>query len=542
MGVDPLEGQPALAGREQGEQDVAAQVHVVRVVRRRAHEPLVVGAIPGRDGLDVRHERPRPEAVPREPDGRVEGRRVREREDGLLGQFPRLQQDGRQVRPRPLARHRGDGGTDVRPAVELEAPQDLVVRVERDEFGRARPADVRDRRDAVVAEERQPAPGQARVGDAEERREHLVRAGGEVEVRLGTAFPQLGRQFAFPIREAELVDRSAVDGARVGIARVPVRHLPPARDERRRLDVQSVAEPRPDGVVLAVERLEARDDAERGIDGAGGVLQHAEEAQRARAGLPRDLLVVLPLADEVRAPVTADVERLRVLEARAAVVRPDVEEPEVGHLVHERRQHLGVVLADAGVRERHRVARLEGAERVIDARSAQHRVAGEELLGDRTRLEREQPGHEAVRAGQRGVSLENGEVGREVVGGVEPPVERRAHELVQRRAVRVEHRVRLALWPGFESHRVGEGVDLDVGVSPRGELADVRLRIERVLDPRFLREEDVVAGTVPREGGRDRGASLEIAEFAIAGGVEEPRRRRVQHPAAGAGETAGPVG
>ena len=72
VGVHALDVQRALLRRGQREEHVAAEVHVVRVVRRRAHEVFVVRALARRDRLDVRHERPRPEPVPREPDGGVE--------------------------------------------------------------------------------------------------------------------------------------------------------------------------------------------------------------------------------------------------------------------------------------------------------------------------------------------------------------------------------------------------------------------------------------------------------------------------------------
>ncbi len=214
---------------------------------------------------------------------------------------------------------------------------------------------------------------------------------------------------------------------------------------------------------------------------------------------------------------------------------------EVRDLAHERRHHLRVVLAHARMRQRHREARLERPERVIDARAAQHRVTREELLGDGTRLEREQPGHEAVRPRQGRVPLENREIGRQVIGGIEARVERRAHELIQGGAVRVEHRVRLPLGAGLETHGVGEGVDLDVREAPGGELADVGLGIEPLLDPPLLGQEEVVARAVPREGRRDRHAALEGTKIAASRDVEQVGRRPVQHVSARAGETAGAV-
>ena len=135
----------------QREQHVAAQVDVVRVVGRRAHEVFVVRALGRRDGLDVRHERPRPQAVPREADGGVERGGVREREDGLFGERPRVGKTGPKVGARPSVGHPGDGGTNVEACVELHPPEDFVIDVEGHELRRAGAADVGERPHAVVA-------------------------------------------------------------------------------------------------------------------------------------------------------------------------------------------------------------------------------------------------------------------------------------------------------------------------------------------------------------------------------------------------------
>ena len=334
-----------------------------------------------------------------------------------------------------------------------------------------------------------------------------------------------------------LKHRPAVDRVRVGVARVGVGHRPAARDEGVRLHLDAVAEAAPQRVVLAHERLEARDDAEAGRHGAGGVAERAEELERVLARDAGDGGVVAPLAHHVGAAVAADVERRRVLEPRAAVVGPDRQEPEVGDLLEQRPDHLGVVIADERVGQRHRVARPERPERMVHARAAQHRVPGEELLGHRPRLEAEQARDEAVRARQRGVPLEEREVGRQVVGRIQAAVERRVDELIERRAVGVEHRVDLALGSRLEPHGVGEAVHLDVGVARFGEPPHVGVGIEAALDARLLRQEDVVAGAVPAE----RRLQLERAPCRqrligqdvehVGGGAEQAGRGRRLQPA-----------
>ncbi len=136
---------------------------------------------------------------------------------------------------------------------------------------------------------------------------------------------------------------------------------------------------------------------------------------------------------------------------------------------------------------------------MVHARAAQHRVSGEELLGHRPRLEAEQAGDEAVGAGQGGVPLEEREVRRQVVGRIEAAVQRGVDELIERGAVRVEHRVDLALGARLEPHGIGEAVHLDVGVARVSEASHVGVGIEAALDAGFLRQEDVVAGAVPSE-------------------------------------------
>ncbi len=257
-------------------------------------------------------------------------------------------------------------------------------------------------------------PGERR---ADQRLE--VAEGGEVVEEIGPAPPpgQLGRSLAFLGRERVVVERA--QDLLVLVRRVRVVVLPARSQQRVDLDVDPVAKQRPEVFALAVERLQPGDDPEPGMDLAGRVAQDAVVARHVLGRQPGDLVVVLPLPDQVGPAVAADVERLGVLEPGAAVVGPDGHEGQLGRLAHEVRDQLRVMGPGRRVGQGQREAGLEAAEGVVDPRSAQCGVAAEELLGHRARLEREQARRQAVLHGQLDVLLEPGQVGIQVSLGID---------------------------------------------------------------------------------------------------------------------------
>lgn len=171
------------------------------------------------------------------------------------------------------------------------------------------------------------------------------------------------------------------------ILRMRVGQRVAAHQERRRLVGDVRAHAGLDVVVLHLERLDAEDDVEVGVQRRRGVAQVVQEARDALARGLGDLLVAAPLADHVGPAIAADVERRGVLEARAAVVGPDREVRKVGHAPQQPLQGLAEVAARDRVILREGVARQPGAERMVDARTAERGILLEEPLGEGARLE-----------------------------------------------------------------------------------------------------------------------------------------------------------
>ena len=136
---------------------------------------------------------------------------------------------------------------------------------------------------------------------------------------------------------------------------------------RRDPEIEPFGQAVEDERLLVREGEEIEEQAEVGPGLGGRVAQGPEIAEDVLRGGLGDGLVGFPLPDEIGPAVAAGVEAGRVLEARAAVVRPEIDVAELGDLAHQPPHELGVVPADGGMGQGQRETGTIAPERVVDA-------------------------------------------------------------------------------------------------------------------------------------------------------------------------------
>jgi len=135
---------------------------------------------------------------------------------------------------------------------------------------------------------------------------------------------------------------------------------------------------------------------------------------------------------------------------------------------------------------------MPAANGVIHARSPQHGVALEKVIGHRTRLETDQSRSKAVLLRQLRIRLQEVQVCLEIIVIIVSIVQLAGDKLIQRRAIGVEPVKQFSLRAPFERDGHREAVDFDMRKTKACKTADVLVAIEIADSPPVLGEEHII--------------------------------------------------
>jgi hypothetical protein len=211
-----------------------------------------------------------------------------------------------------------------------------------------------------------------------------------------------------------------------------------------------------------------------------------------------------------------------VLEAGAAVIRPDRHVAEIGHGADELADGGAVVFDGDGVILGEGVARQARAERMVDAGAAERGVFLKKPLGHRAWLKHAHARAQAVAAADLGEFFQVVEIGLKIHLGPEPAGERGGEEVVETGRVGVELRVVFVGDEVLVGHVGLEPVDFAVREPAFGEGGGIMLGIKAAGRAPVLRIAAVPMRPVPAEGGGQKKPGLKFG----AGGFGEAVRQQ----------------